>query len=158
MVDCGIPSRFAAALPPVDNASLTASDLNSSVYRRLGTDSFFPISPSVHQKVTNNLMYVKPGQGQGERDRAIDWISRALAIDPDDDVTTYNAACTYSLLGQHDRALGLLERWFARVGADERLWFRSDPDFAPLEQHPRYRRLIEAVEHPVAREAGQQGG
>ena len=63
MVDCGIPNRFAAALPPVDSANLTASALNSSVYRRFGTDSLFPISPSFHQKVTNNLMYVKPGQG-----------------------------------------------------------------------------------------------
>jgi hypothetical protein len=65
MVDCGIPNRLAAALPPVDSANLTASVLNSSVYRRFGTVSFVPISPSVHQKVTNILMYVKPGQGQG---------------------------------------------------------------------------------------------
>jgi hypothetical protein len=65
MVDCGIPNRLAAALPPVDSANLTASALNSSVYRRFGTDSFFPISPSVHQNVTNILMYVKPGQVQG---------------------------------------------------------------------------------------------
>ena len=50
MVDCGIPSCFAAALPPVDSANLTALVLNSSVYRRFGTDSFFPIAPSVHQE------------------------------------------------------------------------------------------------------------
>jgi hypothetical protein len=58
-------------LPPVDNASLTASVLNSSVYRRFGTVSFFPISPSAHQKVTNNLMYVKPGQGHSPIDSRI---------------------------------------------------------------------------------------
>src|SRR6185295_9865235 len=34
MVDCGIPNRLAAVLPPVDCANLTASVLNSSVYRR----------------------------------------------------------------------------------------------------------------------------
>ncbi len=77
MVDCGIPSRFAAALPPVDNANLTASVLNSSVYRRFGTDSFFPISPSVHQKVTNILMYVKPGQGHSTLGRTLGRASRS---------------------------------------------------------------------------------
>src|SRR4029453_14875790 len=65
--DCGIPNRLAAALPPVDSANLTASALNSSVYRRFGTDSFFPISPSVHQNVTNILMYVNRGQVQTAR-------------------------------------------------------------------------------------------
>ncbi len=30
----------------------------------VGTDRFFPVSPSIHQKGTNILMYVKPGQGQ----------------------------------------------------------------------------------------------
>jgi len=33
------------------------------VYCRFGTDSFLPISSSVHQKPTSNLMYVNPRQG-----------------------------------------------------------------------------------------------
>ena len=36
----------------------------------------------------------------GERDRAKEWLARALAIDPDDNLVRYNAACTYSLLGE----------------------------------------------------------
>ena len=64
MVDCGIPSRSAVALPPLDSANLTASVLNSSVYRRFGTAPSFPSRPPVHQKLTNILMYVKPGQDQ----------------------------------------------------------------------------------------------
>jgi len=35
------------------------------VCRRFGPDSFFSTAPSIHQNVTNNLTYVKPGQGQG---------------------------------------------------------------------------------------------
>ena len=35
------------------------------MYCRLPTHAFFPIASSVHQKFTHNLMYVKPGQGQG---------------------------------------------------------------------------------------------
>ena len=91
MVDCGIPSRLAAALPPVDCANLTASALNSSVYRRFGTDSFFPISPSVHQKFTKILMYVKPGQGhitEGvDRDQLAPMAEQARAATGGDDLT-----------------------------------------------------------------------
>ena len=36
----------------------------------------------------------------GEREKAIAWITRALEIDPDDNITRYNAACTYALLGE----------------------------------------------------------
>ncbi|WP_291990339.1 putative sulfate/molybdate transporter [Luteitalea sp.] len=61
-VDCGTPSRLAVALSPIEAANVTASCLNSVVYCRFRTNAFFAISPSVHQKVTNSLMYVKPGQ------------------------------------------------------------------------------------------------
>src|SRR5882762_9188961 len=46
----------------------------------------------------------------GEKDRAREWTARALAIDPDDLVAQYNAACNYSLQGDVDAALDLLER------------------------------------------------
>ena len=55
----------------------------------------------------------------GERDRAKEWLARALAIDPDDNIARYNAACTYSLLGEIDRAIDLLEICLAAV------WTRS---------------------------------
>jgi len=41
----------------------------------------------------------------GERERAKEWLARALAIDPDDNLARYNAACTYSLLGEIDRSI-----------------------------------------------------
>src|SRR5665213_2144299 len=62
-LESGIPSRFAAWVPPIDSASRTASTLNSCVYCRFGISSLLPIRPSVHQKTTKNLMYVKLGQG-----------------------------------------------------------------------------------------------
>jgi hypothetical protein len=63
MVYGEIPNRLATAFPPVDNDSPIASVLNASVYCRIGTDSFSSIAPAAHQKVINNLAYVKPGQG-----------------------------------------------------------------------------------------------
>ena len=46
----------------------------------------------------------------GRRERAMEWLSRALAIDPDDILTQYNVACVYAKVGDFDRAFDLLER------------------------------------------------
>src|SRR5438093_541643 len=45
----------------------------------------------------------------GEFDRAREWIARALALEPDNPVTHYNAACGYAMLGDIDKAFELLE-------------------------------------------------
>ena len=81
----------------------------------------------------------------GERDRAKEWLARALAIDPDDNIARYNAACTYSLLGESDRAIDLLEICLQQMGIDMKLWFKNDSDLHPLRSHPRYQRLLELI-------------
>jgi adenylate cyclase len=50
----------------------------------------------------------------GERDRAREWVARALAIDPDDLNTRYNVAAASSLVGDSDRAIELLEKVMPR--------------------------------------------
>src|SRR5262245_17136987 len=60
----------------------------------------------------------------GERVRAKEWIARALAIDPDDNQARYNIACAYSLLGEFDQAIDLLETWVQQVGGDQISWFK----------------------------------
>ena len=80
-----------------------------------------------------------------ERDRAKEWLARALAIDPDDNLLRYNAACTYSLLGESDRAIDLLEIWIQHVARDAKLWFKNDPDFNPIRNHPRYQKLLDLI-------------
>jgi len=79
----------------------------------------------------------------GERDRAREWLARAQAIDPDDNTARYNAACTYSLLGEAHRAIDLLETYLRQVGPDAKLWFKNDSDLDPIRSHPRYHKLLE---------------
>jgi adenylate cyclase len=79
----------------------------------------------------------------GERDRAKDWLARALAIDPDDNKTRYNAACVYSLLGEFDRAVDLLEILLSELGPDLILSFKNDSDLDPIRTHLRYQKLLE---------------
>src|SRR5256886_8520633 len=46
----------------------------------------------------------------GERADGIERLSRAVELQPDDFVTLYNVACGFSVAGENDRALDLLER------------------------------------------------
>jgi adenylate cyclase len=81
----------------------------------------------------------------GERDRAEEWLARALAIDPDDNLARYNAACTYSQLGKIDRAIELLEICLPQFGSDMKLWFMKDSDLDPVRNHPQFQKLLEIV-------------
>jgi len=81
----------------------------------------------------------------GEIDRAKEWLTRALALDPDDVLTQYNAACVYTALGEVDRAFDLLERSLSRAGPEIRQWIKHDSDFDPLRNHPRYQKILEII-------------
>ena len=81
----------------------------------------------------------------GENERAKQWLARALAIDPDDTHLQYNAACTWTQLGEYDRAFDLLEVWTQHGGGISKAWFRRDPDLEPLRDRPRYQKLLELV-------------
>ncbi len=77
----------------------------------------------------------------GEPERAAAWVERALAIDPDESIIRYNAACVYVALGRHDEAIACLEVAIraGRIAAD---WMRNDPDLDPLRDDPRFAALV----------------
>ena len=78
----------------------------------------------------------------GEFERAREWTARALAIDPDDFVAQYNAACSYSRLGDLDAALDLLEKCLPNLGHEKIKWAKYDSDFDPVRSNPRYQKLM----------------
>lgn len=79
----------------------------------------------------------------GISDRALEWLARALETDPNDINIQYNAACTYALLGEVDRAIDVLEGWMPQVGAEMRLWFMHDSDLDSIRENLRYLKLVE---------------
>ena len=81
----------------------------------------------------------------GQKDRAKEWLARTLAIDPDDILTQYNAACIYSRLGEIDTAFDLLERLLPHANHETKAWIKHDSDFDPLRDHPRYQRILELI-------------
>ncbi|MBB4185993.1 adenylate cyclase [Sinorhizobium terangae] len=82
----------------------------------------------------------------GEAESAKEWVARALAIDPDDVVAQYNAACVYSLLGEGERALDLLETVVPQSSSYHLHWFKHDSDLDPIRDHPRFQALLDAIE------------
>jgi len=83
----------------------------------------------------------------GEKERAREWTARSLTIDPDDLVAQYNAACSYSRLGDIDAALNLLEQCLPNLGHEKVNWAKYDSELEPLRSHPRYQRLFERVDN-----------
>jgi adenylate cyclase len=82
----------------------------------------------------------------GEMDRAREWISRALAIDPDDPLTQYNVACGYTKLREFDAAFDLLERAILAGGPELANWVKYDSDLDGLHKHPRYPQFLKTID------------
>lgn len=77
----------------------------------------------------------------GRTDEARAWIERACTLEPDEPHCRYNAACAYVVLGEHERALDMLET----IGLDamaNRAWMEHDFELDPLRAHPRFQALM----------------
>jgi adenylate cyclase len=82
--------------------------------------------------------------GRVEEGRA--WIERALAIASDDSFALYNSACFYSLVGEPDRALDLLERMTQTDQlSTSRDWMLHDPDLDSLRDSPRFQAVLKRL-------------
>jgi adenylate cyclase len=77
----------------------------------------------------------------GQNERAREWISRTLIVEPDDVVIRFNLACCLAQMGEAEKALDLLESSVSRMAAIVG-WIRNDTDLAPLRGHPRYEALL----------------
>jgi adenylate cyclase len=82
----------------------------------------------------------------GEKDRAREWIDRAMLIDPDNLRMRYNFACALvAHLRDNDLALRLLDRTFAVAGEILIRAAENDPDLDLLRDDPRFQKLIGAA-------------
>jgi adenylate cyclase len=87
----------------------------------------------------------------GERDRAMEWMDRALLIDPDNIQMRYNFACMLSRMGDNvDAALEMLVPIFEAISLGMLSNARTDPDLDPLRADPRFQEMLAAAEARVA--------
>jgi adenylate cyclase len=86
----------------------------------------------------------------GERDRAREWIDRAMLIDPDNLTMRYNFACILaSQLRDKEAALKLLDRTLAVGGEMQLRMAETDPDFESLREDERFRRILDRTAERV---------
>ena len=124
-------------------------------YRRLGDDvrgrnADFECIEAVKRRVRSHpedtrawTMGAAVLAEMGEPDNAGKWIARALAVDPEEPIIVYNAACVYVRLGRLEDAIDCLEVAFRQGALSE--WAANDPDLDPLRGNARFQRLLQAV-------------
>ena len=79
----------------------------------------------------------------GQRQRAREWIDRALLIDPDNLNIRYNFACALANeLQEIDFALGLIEETLAKTSGFIVRVVESDPDMDVLRDDPRFQKAL----------------
>jgi adenylate cyclase len=82
----------------------------------------------------------------GELERAKDWVTRALIIEPDDTDDRYNVACAFAQMNEPEEALTQLECCIPKMPPEIVNWMKQDSDLVPLQSHPRYLALIAEAE------------
>jgi len=81
-------------------------------------------------------------RGMYEKGLAVD--ERLCRLRPNDPIIHYNLACSYSLMGRIDDAIGTLERAVA-LGYRDCAYLLSDPDLEGIRRDPRFQALLGRV-------------
>jgi serine/threonine protein kinase/tetratricopeptide (TPR) repeat protein len=79
-----------------------------------------------------------------ELEEALQWIERAVSINPHETAVLYNATCIYSLLGKSEEALGYFEKTI-ESGYASREWINNDSDLDPIRGHPRFQKALKKL-------------
>jgi adenylate cyclase len=83
----------------------------------------------------------------GQRDRAKDWMDRALLIDPENVTMRYNFACALgNYLKDKEAALQMLGLVFEKMGTGLIHHAKIDPDLACIRDDPRFKAMLAAAE------------
>jgi adenylate cyclase len=82
----------------------------------------------------------------GQRERAKEWMERALLIDPDNITMRYNFVCTLAkYLGDKDAALEMLRPAFEQAGIGLINHAKVDPDLDSIRDDPRFKQILAAA-------------
>jgi adenylate cyclase len=95
----------------------------------------------------------------GENEKAEAWARRALAIDPEDFIVHYNAACTFAVIGKIDEALEHLEQVFTHH-TRVRSWLlgivKHDSQLDSLRGHPDFQNFMTRLEVAVSAQSDER--
>ncbi len=95
----------------------------------------------------------------GNPGRAEEWARRAIAIQPDDEVSNYNLACTFIALNKPEIALDWLRRAFPKSPASRRTflaWMETDTAVDPIRERADYQGLVASLRAEIQGSADHQ--
>ncbi len=94
----------------------------------------------------------------GEKERAREWMRRALAFDPDNLSTRYNLACSLLVeLNDPDAALELLQPYFENLTSRTHLrHLQADPDLDPIRDHPHFKKMLASTKRRLGMKAAAE--
>jgi len=79
-----------------------------------------------------------------DKKTAVEWMERAVSLDPEETSLLYNAACFYSRLGNVEKALDYFERTIDS-GYASKEWIDNDSDLDPIRNHPRFQEIMKKL-------------
>ena len=80
----------------------------------------------------------------GEKEEALKWINKAVALYPEDGGVVFNGACLYALNGNKEKAISLLEVAVDK-GWGNKEWIEQDHDYDSLRDEPKFKALIKKI-------------
>jgi adenylate cyclase len=93
----------------------------------------------------------------GQRERAKDWMDRALLIDPENVTMRYNFVCALgNYLKDKEAALQMLGPLFEKMGTGLINHSKIDPDLACIRDDPRFKAMSEAAEQRLANQTNRE--
>ena len=117
-------------------AGLGDADASMEMVRRLV--AFFPgYLARAPDDARAHILFASYLAEAGEREQAMLEADTALALGGHDGIMLYNLCCTYSLLGESQKAVETLAQAL-EAGYSNLRWARLDPDLEPIRSDPRF--------------------
>lgn len=157
--------HISEAIPYFEKAaSLMDADYNNpgmlmSCYKAIGDEDAVRRAAKLCLERTERAIAKEPANGPalamganalslfGNKDRALEWMRRALLLDPDNLSMRYNVACSLALdLDDPNGAIDALQPYFERVQSKTHIrHLEADPDLDRLRNEERFKEMLAAA-------------